>query len=93
MGAIMKRRPVSLFILALCSLAAWTVQAQVPQRDLTVELRQIEEGGLQTMAEPGDAPAGQLIRVRVGPFDTKAEAENAALRLRALELPTVLVRQ
>jgi cell division protein FtsN len=53
----------------------------------------VEEIGLQTLAEPKDQAAGQLIRVRVGPFDTKAEAEKAALRLRALELPTVLVRQ
>jgi cell division septation protein DedD len=53
----------------------------------------VEEIGFQTLAEPSDQPAGHLIRVRVGPFESKAEAEKAALRLRALELPTVLVRQ
>lgn len=53
----------------------------------------VEAAGYQTQAEPADPASGQLIRVRVGPFDTKAEAEKALLRLRELELPTVLVRQ
>jgi cell division protein FtsN len=53
----------------------------------------VEETGLQTSAEPFDAPSGRLTRVRVGPFDSKAEADKAALRLKALDLPTVLIRQ
>ena len=58
----------------------------------TVRTR-IEEVGLQTSAEPFDAPSGRLTRVRVGPFDSKAQADTAALRLKALDLPTVLIRQ
>jgi DedD protein len=53
----------------------------------------VEEAGLQTSTEPAETPSGRLTRVRVGPFETKAEADKAALRLKALELPTVLIRQ
>jgi hypothetical protein len=53
----------------------------------------VEEAGLQTSAEPADTPAGRLTRVRVGPFESKVEADKAALRLKALELPTVLIRE
>jgi cell division septation protein DedD len=53
----------------------------------------VEEIGLQTSAEPADTPAGRLTRVRVGPFETKDAADKAAMRLKALDLPTVLIRQ
>jgi DedD protein len=53
----------------------------------------VEEAGLQTSTEPAETPSGRLTRVRVGPFETKAEADKAALRLKALELPTVLIRE
>lgn len=51
--------------------------------------------GLPVSADLPDAPgtpAGRLIRVRVGPFASKSEAEKAALQIKALDLPTVLVR-
>lgn len=46
MGDIMKHRLVSLLAVAgFCCWAALPALAQLPQRDLTVELRQVEEGG------------------------------------------------
>jgi DedD protein len=53
----------------------------------------LEAVGLASAAEPSDTPAGRLRRVRVGPFDAKGEAERAALQVKALDLPAVLVRQ
>ena len=35
----------------------------------------------------------QLTRVRVGPFSQQGEAEAAALRIRSLDLPALLIRQ
>ncbi|WP_296445505.1 SPOR domain-containing protein [Rhodoferax sp. UBA5149] len=54
---------------------------------------QVAATGLASSAESSDTPAGRLIRVRAGPFDSKGEAERAALQIRALELPAVLFRQ
>jgi cell division septation protein DedD len=73
----------------------WHVQVGAFSQEANAQsVRQkVGEIGLPILDEPKDLPAGRLIRVRVGPFDSKAEAEKAALRLRALELPTVLVRQ
>jgi len=34
-----------------------------------------------------------LMRVRVGPFTRQAEAEQAALRIKSLDLPVLLLRQ
>jgi DedD protein len=53
----------------------------------------VEQMGLQTSAEPVDSPAGRLQRVRAGPFDKKTEAERAALRIKTLDLPALLIRQ
>lgn len=53
----------------------------------------VEATGLQSTAEQSDTPNGRLIRVRAGPFESKADAEKAALQIKALDLPAVLVRQ
>lgn len=52
-----------------------------------------EATGLASTAQASDTPVGRLVRVRAGPFGSKDEAERAALRIKALELPSVLVRQ
>lgn len=73
----------------------WFVQAGAfAKEDNAQNVRaRIEAAGLQTSAEPSDTPAGRLIRVRVGPFDSKAGAEKAALQIKALDLPAVLFRE
>lgn len=73
----------------------WFVQAGAFSQDSnaqSVRLK-IEAAGLQTSAEPSETPAGRLIRVRVGPFEAKADAEKAALQIKALDLPAVLFKE
>jgi len=73
----------------------WFVQVGAFANESNVQnvRAKVEEAGLQSSAEPSDTPVGRLTRVRVGPFESKAEADKAALRLKALELPTVLIRE
>jgi len=56
------------------------------------EVRSIlERAGLKTYTHVAQTPQGQRIRVRVGPFDSRAEAENAAVRVKALGLPAAIL--
>jgi cell division septation protein DedD len=74
---------------------SWYVQAGAFSQEgnaQNVRLR-IEAAGLETSTAPHDTQAGRLIRVRVGPYATKADAEKAALQVKALELPAVLFRE
>jgi len=73
----------------------WFVQVGAFAKDVNAQnvRTKVEAIGLPAAAEPSDTPAGRLIRVRAGPFDSKGEAEKAALQIKALELPAVLVRQ
>jgi DedD protein len=52
------------------------------------EARQtLEKAGLKTYTQVADTKDGKRIRVRVGPFETRAEAEKAAVKVKALDLP------
>lgn len=51
----------------------------------------LERAGLKTYIHVADTPQGQRTRVRVGPFDSRAEAENAAARVKALGLPAAIL--
>lgn len=51
----------------------------------------VERAGLKTYTQIADTKDGKRIRVRVGPFGTKAEAEKAADKLRKLNLPAALL--
>lgn len=56
------------------------------------EARQkLERAGLKTYAHVADTPDGKRIRVRVGPYATKAEADKAAARVKALGLPAAIL--
>lgn len=67
---MMKHRHVFILAVAgLCGLSAWPVLAQPPQRDLTVELRQVEEGsaGYGVGTQPRvTLMAPQQVQVRNG---------------------------
>lgn len=73
----------------------WFVQVGAFASDANAQgmLVKIQAAGLASTAQASDTPAGRLIRVRAGPFYSKDEAERAAVRIKALELPAVLVRQ
>ncbi len=51
----------------------------------------LERAGLKTYTHVAETPQGQRTRVRVGPFDSRAEAEKAAARIKALGLPAAIL--
>lgn len=51
----------------------------------------LERAGLKTYTHVAQTPQGQRIRVRLGPFDNRAEAEKAAARVKALGLPAAIL--
>lgn len=73
----------------------WVVQVGAYAQEVNAQntRARVEELGLETSAEPVTMASGQLIRVRVGPFTRRDEAEKAALRIRSLDLPALVLRQ
>ncbi|NQW93700.1 MAG: SPOR domain-containing protein [Polaromonas sp.] len=56
------------------------------------EVRQkLEKAGLKTYTQVAQTKDGKRIRVRVGPFATKAEADNAASKIKTLDLPAAVL--
>ncbi len=51
----------------------------------------LERAGLKTYTHVAETPEGRRIRVRMGPFATRAEADKAAARAKALGLPAALL--
>lgn len=47
----------------------------------------VEKAGLKTYTQEASTKDGKRIRVRVGPFPTRAEADKAAGRIKELDLP------
>lgn len=56
------------------------------------EARQkLEKAGIKTYTQVVQAPEGKRIRVRVGPFESKAEADKAAAKIKKLDLPAAIL--
>ncbi len=56
--------------------------------DKAREVRQkLEKAGLKTYTQIADTKDGKRTRVRVGPYTTKAEADKAVSKIKALDLP------
>ncbi len=53
--------------------------------------RKVEKLGLKTYTQALDTPQGPRIRVRVGPYPSRDEAEKAAAKVKAVGLPTSIV--
>lgn len=51
----------------------------------------VERTGLKTYTHVADTKDGKRTRVRVGPFATRAEADKAAGRIKALDLPAAIL--
>lgn len=51
----------------------------------------VERAGLKTYTHVAETKDGQRIRVRVGPFATRAEAEKAADKIKKLDLPAIIL--
>lgn len=56
------------------------------------ETRQkLERAGLKTYTHVAKTPQGDRTRVRVGPFSSRADADKAAARIKALALPAAVL--
>ncbi len=53
--------------------------------------RKVEKAGLKTYSQVAKTPDGERIRVRVGPFTNKDEADKAAAKIKALDLPASIL--
>lgn len=51
----------------------------------------LERAGLKTYTQVANTKDGKRIRVRVGPYPSKAEADKAAKQIRALNLPAAIL--
>ena len=51
----------------------------------------LEKAGLKTYAQVVDTQDGQRTRVRVGPFPSRAEAEQVAGKIKSLGLPVTIL--
>jgi len=55
--------------------------------------RKLEQAGLKTYTQAVEGQDGKrVVRVRIGPFDSKAEADKAAAQVRKLNLPVSVLR-
>ncbi len=60
--------------------------------DKAKEVRQkLEKAGLKTYTQVAETKDGKRIRVRVGPFATRAEADKAASKIKTLDLPASIL--
>jgi DedD protein len=57
-------------------------------RDVRIKL---ERAGIKSYIQTVDTKEGKRIRVRVGPFASKAEAERAAQKIKKLDLPAAIM--
>ena len=56
------------------------------------ETRQkLERAGFKTYTHVAQTAEGRRIRVRVGPYESRAEAEKVATRVKALGLPAAIL--
>lgn len=53
--------------------------------------RKIEAAGMKTYTHVADTAQGRRIRVRLGPFSNRPDAEKAAARVKALGLPAAIL--
>ena len=60
--------------------------------DKAKEVRQkLEKAGFKTYTQVADTKDGKRIRVRVGPYATKAEADKAASKIKSLDMPAAIL--
>ena len=52
----------------------------------TTVRHKLEKAGLKTYTHVAETKEGKRIRVRVGPFTSKAEADKAAAKVKGLDL-------
>lgn len=53
--------------------------------------QKVERAGLKTYTSAAETKAGKRVRVRVGPFSSRAEANKAADKIKGLDLPAAVL--
>ena len=72
--------------------ASWSRWARSPTPAKAREARQkVERAGLKTYTNVAETKDGKRIRVRVGPFANRAEADKAADKIKGLDLPAAIL--
>ena len=61
-----------------------------PSKARETRLR-VEKAGLKTYTNVADTKDGKRIRVRVGPFANRGEADKAAEKIKGLDLPAAIL--
>ena len=51
----------------------------------------LEKAGLKSYTQVAETKDGKRIRVRVGPFSTKAEADKAVSKIKSLDMPAAIL--
>jgi DedD protein len=51
----------------------------------------LEKAGLKTYTQVAETKEGKRIRVRLGPFESRAEADKAAAKVKGLDLPAAVL--
>lgn len=63
------------------------------EADKAREVRlKLERVGIKTYTQVAETPDGKRIRVRVGPFQGRADADKAAAKIKALNLPVSILQ-
>jgi cell division septation protein DedD len=55
-------------------------------------MAKLQDAGLPALAQPIHSAKGTRTRVRVGPFETRAEAERVAEKIQSLQLEAVVFK-
>lgn len=58
----------------------------------TKAFQKLEQAGLPVFTDVTDSKKGKLTRVRVGPFNTRAQADTAAKKIQGLKLEAVVFK-
>lgn len=53
--------------------------------------QKLEKAGLKTYTQVVETPEGKRIRVRVGPYESRAEVEKVAEKIKKLDLPAAIL--
>ncbi len=53
--------------------------------------QKVEKLGLKTYTQVVETPTGKRTRVRIGPFESRAEADSVAARIKATGLSVVVL--
>ena len=71
---------------------SWSRSVPLPNAGVARETRaKVEKLGLRTYTQAADTDGGKRIRVRLGPFSTRDEADQAAAKVKAAGLPAAVL--